>query len=96
MSDFPGGIALSKGISGEPFSQIDCELLSTLSKQLAINIQNAKSFEIIKHLNIDLRNKNRTLEETLEKIQHALWIRCCSPEIPSIAHPPDLPFYGEF
>jgi len=66
---FSGGVALSKRISGEPFSQIDCELLSTLSKQLAINIQNAKSFEIIKHLNTDLRNKNRTLEETLEKIQ---------------------------
>lgn len=65
---FSGGIALSTRISGEPFSQIECELLSTLSKQLAINIQNAKSFEIIKYLNTDLRNKNKTLEETLEKI----------------------------
>ena len=36
---FSGGIALSTRISGEPFSQIECELLATLSKQLAINIQ---------------------------------------------------------
>ena len=66
---FYGAIALSNRITGEPFSQIDQELLSTLSNQLAVNILNAKSFEIIQGLNIDLQIKNKTLEETLEKIQ---------------------------
>jgi class 3 adenylate cyclase len=66
---YSGAIALSKKINEESFSQIERELLSTLSSQLAIHILNAISFETIQSLNIDLQIKNKTLEETLKKIQ---------------------------
>jgi len=66
---FSGAIGLSRRITGESFSQIDRELLSTLLNQLSTNILNAKSFEIIQDLNVDLQIKNKTLEETLKKIQ---------------------------
>ncbi|MGA1842092.1 MAG: adenylate/guanylate cyclase domain-containing protein [bacterium] len=66
---FSGAIALGKKINEMPFSQIERELLSTLTSQLAVHILNAKSFETIQNLNIDLHIKNKTLEETLKKIQ---------------------------
>jgi class 3 adenylate cyclase len=66
---YSGAIALGKKINEMPFSQIERELLSTLSSQLAIHILNAISFETIQNLNINLHVKNKTLEETLKKTQ---------------------------
>ena len=66
---FSGAIALGKKMTEESFSQVDQELLDTLSNQLAINIKNAKSFDIIQGLNNDLRIKNKALERNLKKIE---------------------------
>ena len=67
-----GLLGLGSKIVGEPYSEDDKELLVTLVNNLIVSLRNARSFEDIKRLNLDLQEKNVQLEKTLKKLQAAL------------------------
>ncbi|MHC1744612.1 MAG: PP2C family protein-serine/threonine phosphatase [Syntrophobacteraceae bacterium] len=64
-------LGLGSKLTGEPYSEDDRELLTTLANNLAVALKNAESFESIKSLNKHLHLKNAELEDTLDKLTTA-------------------------
>ncbi len=67
-----GFLGLGSKIVGEPYNENDKELLITLVNNLVVSLRNARSFEDIKRLNLDLQEKNVQLEKALTELQAAL------------------------
>ncbi len=67
-----GFLGLGPKLVGEPYSKDDKELLVTLVNNLVVALKNAISFEEIKGLNEDLKEKNIQLEKALKELQAAL------------------------
>jgi class 3 adenylate cyclase len=67
-----GLLVLGSKLIGEPYSDDDKELMGTLLNSLVVSLKNARSFEKIKRLNIDLQKKNIELEKMLKELQAAL------------------------
>ena len=67
-----GLVVLGSKLIGEPYSDDDNELMGTLLNSLVVSLKNARSFEKVKRLNLDLQNKNIELEKMLKKLQAAL------------------------
>lgn len=72
VSDCSGLLGLGSKLVGEPYNEDDKELLVTLVNNLVVSLRNARSFEDIKRLNLDLQEKNVQLQKTLKKLQAAL------------------------
>jgi len=70
--DCSGLLGLGPKLTGDSYSEDDKELLGTLVNNLVVSLTNAKSFEDIKRLNMDLQEKNIQLEKTLNELQAAL------------------------
>jgi nitrate/nitrite-specific signal transduction histidine kinase len=58
-TDRSGIFGLGSKLIGEPYNENDRELLDTLTNNLIVALKNARSFEKIKRLNLDLESKNR-------------------------------------
>jgi class 3 adenylate cyclase len=71
-SDYPGILGLGPKLVGEPYNENDQELLDTLVNNLIIALKNARSFEKIKKLNLDLETKNVQLKKALKELKVAL------------------------
>ena len=71
-SDYPGILGLGPKLVGEPYNENDQELLDTLVNNLIIALKNARSFEEIKKLNLDLETKNVQLKKALKELKAAL------------------------
>lgn len=69
---FMGLLGLGEKIVGGPYTPDDRELLETLVNNLSVSLKNARSFERIHQLNVQLQEKNRELEKTLRELQAAL------------------------
>jgi len=69
---FSGLLGLGSKLVGDSYTEDDRELLLTLVNNLSVALKNARSFENIKRLNLDLQEKNVQLEKTLEKLKAAL------------------------
>jgi class 3 adenylate cyclase len=67
-----GLLGLGAKLINEPFDENDAELLNTLVNNLGIALRNARSFEKIRRLNQDLREKNLQLEDTLMKLKASM------------------------
>jgi len=67
-----GLVGLGEKLIGEPYSDDDKELMGTLLNSLVVSLKNARSFEEIKQLNLNLQKKNIELEKTLKKLKAAL------------------------
>jgi class 3 adenylate cyclase len=67
-----GLLGLGAKLVGGPYTEIDKELLATLVNNLVVALKNARSFEQIKSLNLDLAEKNQQLEKTLAELKAAL------------------------
>ncbi len=67
-----GLLGLGPKLIGEPYSEEDKELLSTLVNNLTIALKSAMSFEEIRFLNKDLQEKNVQLEKTLNELQASM------------------------
>lgn len=67
-----GSLGLGSKLVGEPYSEHDKELLATFVNNLIVSLKNARSFENIKSLNLDLQEKNIQLEKILKELQEAL------------------------
>ena len=72
VSDCSGLLGLGAKLVGEPYSDDDKELLTTLVNNLVVALRNARSFEEIKRLNLDLQEKNEQLEKALKELREAL------------------------
>ena len=70
--EWAGIVGLGSKLIGEPYSEHDWELLDTLVNNLVVGLINARSFEKIKQLNLDLESKNQALKKALEELQAAL------------------------
>lgn len=71
-SDCCGLLGLGPKMIGEPYTDKDKELLDTLVNNLVIALKNARSFEKINRLNLDLQAKNAELETTLHELKAAM------------------------
>lgn len=71
-NDCFGLVALGGKLIGEPYGTDDKELMGTLVNSLVVSLKNARSFEAIKQLNLDLQKKNVALENALKELQAAL------------------------
>jgi signal transduction histidine kinase len=73
-----GVIVLGKKISGDPYSQEDIELLTTLSTQASVALDNARLYEKVQDLSQNLQEKvdqqTRELKEAYEKINKSYQI----------------------
>ena len=67
-----GLVGLGEKLIGEPYSDDDKELMGTLLNSLVVSLKNARSFEEIKQLNLNLQKKNIELENALKKLKAAL------------------------
>jgi class 3 adenylate cyclase len=67
-----GLLALGRKLIEEVYSENDRELIDTLANNLAVAVRNARSFEKIKALNVELETKNKELEEILRDLKAAL------------------------
>jgi class 3 adenylate cyclase/transcriptional regulator with GAF, ATPase, and Fis domain len=67
-----GFIGLGPKLIGDPFTEDDRELMMTLVNSLVVSLTNARSFENIRRLNLDLQEKNKQLKATLEELKAAL------------------------
>ncbi len=67
-----GLLGLGPKLIGEPYSEEDKELLSTLVNNLTIALKSARSFEEIRFLNKDLQEKNVQLEKILNELQASM------------------------
>jgi len=65
-------IGLGEKLVGQGYDGGDQELMDTLINNLIVALKNAKSFEEIWALNMDLRDKNIELEKTLAKLKNAM------------------------
>ena len=71
-NDYFGLVGLGEKLIGEPYSDDDKELMGTLLNSLVVSLKNARSFEEIKQLNMNLQKKNIELENALKKLKAAL------------------------
>lgn len=67
-----GILGLGAKLIDGPYTVNDRELLDTLVNNLVVALKNARSFEQIKSLNLDLAAKNKQLEKALEELKVAL------------------------
>jgi class 3 adenylate cyclase len=67
-----GIMGLGAKLIGEPYNTDDEELLDTLVNNLVVSLKNARSFEEIKGLNLDLQEKNIQLETALNQLQASM------------------------
>ena len=65
-------LALGPKLAGDGYSQDDKELLYTLLNNLSVAVKNARSFEEIRHLNVDLEAKNTELKKALKELKASL------------------------
>ena len=71
-----GLLGLGSKIVREPYSNDDKDLLETLVNNLIVSLTNAKSFQDIKRLNLDLQEKNLQLEKALHDLdQHVYHLK---------------------
>jgi class 3 adenylate cyclase len=71
-TSYPGILGLGPKLVGQPYTENDKELLDTLVNNLIIALKNARSFEKIKNLNLDLEAKNEQLKKALKELKAAL------------------------
>ena len=71
-TDCKGLMGLGAKLIGDPYNTNDVELLETLINNLVVALKNAKSFEEIKGLNLDLQEKNIQLETALKQLQASM------------------------
>jgi class 3 adenylate cyclase len=67
-----GIMGLGAKLVGDPYNTDDEELLDTLVNNLMVALKNARSFEEIKNLNIDLQEKNIQLETALTELKASM------------------------
>ena len=67
--DINGVLALGNKKSGDLFTERDLELLGTLANQCAIAIQNARAYELVENLNVNLE---AMVEQRTADLQQAL------------------------
>jgi class 3 adenylate cyclase len=72
VPDSSGFLGLGPKLVGKSYNEDDKELLVTLVNNLVVGLRNARSFEDIRRLNLDLQEKNLQLENALNKLQAAL------------------------
>ena len=65
-------IGLGEKLVGQEYDRGDQELMDTLINNLIVALNNAKSFEEIWSLNIELHDKNIELEKTVDKLKNAM------------------------
>jgi class 3 adenylate cyclase len=65
-------LGLGSKLAGDIYNQDDKELLYTLLNNLSVAIKNARSFEEIRRLNVDLEAKNLELSKTLNELKESL------------------------
>ena len=65
-------IGLGEKLVGQGYDSGDQELMGTLINNLIIALKNAKSFEEIWSLNMNLHDKNIELENTVDKLKNAM------------------------
>jgi len=65
-------LGLGAKLAGDVFTQDDRELLYTLLNNLSVAIKNARSFEQIRRLNLDLEAKNVELSTALNELKESL------------------------
>jgi class 3 adenylate cyclase len=68
-----GLLGLGSKIVGDPYTNDDKELLVTLVNNLVVSLKNARSFDGIKRLNVDLHDKNVQLEEALNDLDRRVY-----------------------
>jgi ribosomal protein L9 len=71
-TDCRGIMGLGSKLVGESYNTDDEELLDTLVNNLMVALKNARSFEEIKNLNIDLQEKNIQLETALTELKASM------------------------
>jgi class 3 adenylate cyclase len=71
-TDCTGLMGLGAKLIGDPYNTDDVELLDTLINNLVVAFKNAKSFEEIKGLNLDLQKKNIQLETALSQLKASM------------------------
>jgi len=67
-----GIMGLGDKLVGEPYNTNDEELLDTLVNNLVVALKNARSFEEIKNLNQELREKNIQIETALSELKTSM------------------------
>ena len=67
-----GLLGLGSKLVGESYNTDDEELLDTLVNNLVVALKNARSFEAIKNLNLDLQEKNIQLETALNQLKASM------------------------
>jgi len=67
-----GIMGLGTKLVDETYNRDDEELLHTLVNNLVVALKNAKSFEAIKNLNLDLHEKNIQLETALSQLKASM------------------------
>jgi class 3 adenylate cyclase len=71
-TDSTGLLGLGSKLVGDSYNTEDEELLNTLINNLVVALKNAKSFEAIKNLNLDLHEKNIQLETALSQLKASM------------------------
>jgi class 3 adenylate cyclase len=71
-TDCIGIMGLGAKLVGDPYNTDDEELLDTLVNNLVVALKNARSFEEIKNLNLDLQEKNIQLETALTELKASM------------------------
>ena len=71
-TDCSGLLGLGSKLIGDPYNTDDEELLDTLVNNLVVALKNARSFEAIKSLNLDLQEKNIQLETALSQLKSSM------------------------
>lgn len=71
-TDCTGIMGLGAKLIGEPYNTDDQELLDTLVNNLVVALKNARSFDEIKSLNLDLYEKNIQLETALDQLKTSM------------------------
>jgi len=71
-TDGTGLLGLGSKLIGDSYNTDDEELLNTLVNNLVVALKNARSFEEIKGLNLDLQEKNIQLETALDQLKASM------------------------
>lgn len=67
-----GILAFGQKLSGEVYSQADMQLISILAPQIAVAVENSKSYEEIKRFNITLKEEVNDATQNLKKANDKL------------------------
>lgn len=70
---FSGILGLGSKIVDEPYSEEDKELLVTLVNNLIVALRNARAFEDIKRLGVEMKQKNVQLEKALDDLDRRVY-----------------------